>query len=592
MRPSETPEPLTSDFSYLAAGADDAEDQLNEVLAASQELTAVHEGAIASGDPERVKALLVDLEALLDRRSRVSTYVTARGMAYGEEHGAERCSAIVTEVDEQLQFISRELNALPQHVAEALVTDATLSVAEQHFLRRLQAASPYRLSDAEETKLGRARSAGLDVLQRDYNAALGRLRIDYEGAVRGFDEVFSALDGPSQARRAAAAAAMTQGLQPELELRAGLVDAIIRAELEIDSARGYPSWMTPRFLADETDSDTVDALMAAVEQRSDLQQASMAMKARYLGLPRLYDYDRYAPLQPQAAIRHWEGHEAVDIVLAAFDAFHPSLADAARVIVDVGGIDLAPRASKRNGAECHRGSTGTAPALVMTFSGTDYHVQVLAHELGHGAHYALARAQGGLAHEPSAVLAEAVALFAQHLLTEEQIRRAGDDSDRLSLRAAALDSVLSNTFRNAAQIRFEDRLRSLVHSGERLTTDVLAREWSACQRALYGPDLHLSDGYEDWWSYLPHTALWPGHSYAYVYAQVLALTLARTDPDAVVALLQGGGSAEPDVLASGAGLDLRDPTTFFAALDLMGQQVAELDELGRSLGGLPGGPDL
>jgi oligoendopeptidase F len=89
----------------------------------------------------------------------------------------------------------------------------------------------------------------------------------------------------------------------------------------------------------------------------------------------------------------------------------------------------------------------------------------------------------------------------------------------------------------------------------------------------------MPEGYAYGWSYIPHFIHVRFYTYAYSFAQLVALLLYRRyreDPEAFapryLELLRKGGSASPADLVAPFGLDLRSTDTWreaFAELDAM-----------------------
>jgi oligoendopeptidase F len=74
---------------------------------------------------------------------------------------------------------------------------------------------------------------------------------------------------------------------------------------------------------------------------------------------------------------------------------------------------------------------------------------------------------------------------------------------------------------------------------------------------MLGDAVEITDGYRNWWSYVPHFMGSPGYVYAYAYGQLLALSVYaryREEGDAFVPayldLLRAGGSDSPENLGS------------------------------------------
>ena len=134
--------------------------------------------------------------------------------------------------------------------------------------------------------------------------------------------------------------------------------------------------------------------------------------------------------------------------------------------------------------------------------------------------------------------------------------------------------------------RFEQRSYALRMEGRALTAERLSEVWQEEQQRYYGDSLDLPDSYRVGWSYIPHFIHVRFYTYAYSFAQLVALLLYgsyRDDPEAFVPLylefLGRGGSASPADLLAPFGLDLRSTDTWrraFAELDALRQNAEDL----------------
>ena len=96
----------------------------------------------------------------------------------------------------------------------------------------------------------------------------------------------------------------------------------------------------------------------------------------------------------------------------------------------------------------------------------------------------------------------------------------------------------------------------------------------------------MPEGYALGWSYIPHFIHVRFYTYAYSFAQLVALLLYRRyreDPEAFAPkyldLLAAGGSASPADLVAPFGLDLRSTDTWreaFAELDALREEADRL----------------
>jgi oligoendopeptidase F len=92
----------------------------------------------------------------------------------------------------------------------------------------------------------------------------------------------------------------------------------------------------------------------------------------------------------------------------------------------------------------------------------------------------------------------------------------------------------------------------------------------------------MTDGYRWGWSYIPHFIHTPFYCYAYVFGQLLVLSLYRMYKDEgapfvpkFASLLAAGGSGTPDELLRPLGVDVNDPRFWAKGLSELATLVAE-----------------
>ena len=141
--------------------------------------------------------------------------------------------------------------------------------------------------------------------------------------------------------------------------------------------------------------------------------------------------------------------------------------------------------------------------------------------------------------------------------------------------------------------RFENSVHTHRRDVGELSTDDFAHHWTTTQGDLFGDSMDVSDGYRDWWSYIPHFIGTPGYVYAYAYGQLLALSVYAQYKDRgdafvpqYIELLSAGGSKWPEELGRIVDCDLADPAFWSSGLDLVSAQVDEAEAAGKAAGRL------
>jgi oligoendopeptidase F len=278
--------------------------------------------------------------------------------------------------------------------------------------------------------------------------------------------------------------------------------------------------------------------------------------------------------------------EATDLVLTSFHEFSPVLGNLAQRFFDERWIDAPVRPNKRGGAFCAYTTPSVHPFVMLNYTSRRRDVLVLAHELGHGLHAALAQQQGIFHQSTPLTLAETASVFGEALVFGRMLDEAGDDDMRLSLLADRIDGAIATVFRQMAMNRFEHRVHTCRRAEGELSSDRIGDLWVETQAELFGDSVEITDGYRMWWSYVPHFINSPGYVYAYAYGQLLALSAYgryREQGDEFVPsylqLLASGGSRSPEELGAIIGIDLADPGFWDAGLRLVEEQLSDAETL-------------
>ncbi len=359
--------------------------------------------------------------------------------------------------------------------------------------------------------------------------------------------------------RRSTAEAVTAALEPGLRTRAFLFNTLLADKATDDRLRRYPSWLAARNLSNEASDESVQALIEAVRGRYEIARRWYRLKARLLGVEKLADYDRMAAVTAdEVTFSFAQGRE---IVLDCYSSFSPELGALAKRFFDERWIDAPVRPAKRGGAFCASAVPSAHPYVLLNYTARRRDVLTLAHELGHGVHFALAARQGIFHQSTPLTLAETASVFAETVVFGRLLAEDSSPASRLALLAENLEDTIATVFRQVAMNRFED----LVHTARReqgeLSVERFGELWAESQSELLGDSVQITDGYRSWWSYVPHFIGSPGYVYAYAYGQLLALSVyqryEQTGPGARAPLpgdARRRGLAQP----RGAGSDRRD----------------------------------
>ncbi len=504
-----------------------------------------------------------------------------------------------TEIETTLLFFELEWAALPDERVADLLAGEDLDFCRHH-LRSVRRYREHLLSEPEERILAEKALTGVSAWSRLFEELTSAIevRLGEPGGDLGprsdaqsvpLDLALSRLALPDRELRRTTAEAITTALAPGLRTRGFLFNTLLADKATDDRLRSYPSWLAARNLANEASDESVQALIEAVRGRYEIARRWYRLKARLLGVEQLADYDRMAAVTDDEVTYSFA--QAREIVLDCYSSFSPRLGELAQGFFRGRYIDAPLRTAKRGGAFCASAVPSVHPYVLLNYTSRRRDVLTLAHELGHGVHFALAASQGIFHQSTPLTLAETASVFAETIVFGRLLAEDGSPDSRLALLAENLEDTIATVFRQVAMNRFED----LVHNARReqgeLSVERFGELWASSQQELFGDSVQITEGYRSWWSYIPHFIGSPGYVYAYAYGQLLALSVYERYEQRgeefvprYLELLAAGGSRTPEQLGEIVDVDLTDPGFWESGLDLVERQLEEAEDAASSSG--------
>jgi oligoendopeptidase F len=547
-------------------------------------------GRVATASSADMAQLMTEVGEVVDLLGRTGSFAMLDHATNSDDEAkgalVARATERATAIENQLRFVDLEWSAADDAHAEQVLEDPLLAFCA-HSLRVTRAAKPYLLSEPEETIMAEKNVTGAAAWTRLYSEVLAGVTVDFGDGPVSYEYVFPHLMSVDPEERRMAATKFTEALAPGLRTRSFIYNTLLSDHATDDRLRAYPSWVSARNLGNQASDASVEALVSAVTKRFEIARRWYRVKAKLLKVDRLRDYDRMAPVGTvvEDAI-DWSA--ARDEVLQAFESFSPTMARHASGFFE-GRIHAPMVAGKRGGAFCSPNVPSTPGLVFLNYTGTRNDVLTLAHELGHGVHFEMARQQGVFHHCTALTVAETASVFAEEVTFGRMLARTTDPTARLSLLAEHVESYIATMFRQIAMFRFEDRAHRSRRSEGELSVETLGQFWFDAQSELLGDSVEITDGYRSWWSYIPHFIHTPGYVYAYAFGQLLAMSVYQRYLDrgpAFVAqyehMLSLGGSVSPEELARTVDCDLTDPAFWDAGLDLVDRAVTEAETAAAS----------
>jgi oligoendopeptidase F len=554
---------------------------------AAKLFTARYQGRLDGLSGAELAVAVGEYEKLQEAMGRLMSYAQLLFAADSENPTSgkfyQTMSERVTVISTFTLFFTLELNRISEVELAEKLQDPELARYAPWF-RDLRVFLPHQLSDEVEKLLLEKDVTGHSAWSRLFDETTAGMRLTVNGEELTLSATLNKLSDPDRALREAAGKAVGEAMEKNTKLFSLITNTLAKDKEIDDNWRHYPKPAAFRNRANMVEDEVVEALNAAVKASyARLAHRYYAMKAKWLGLEKLEYWDRNAPL-PGDEDRAISWDEAKSLVLGAYDAFNPELAETIKPFFDKNWIDAAPRPGKSGGAFSHATVPSAHPYVLMNFHGRARDVMTLAHELGHGAHQVLAAKQGYLMSSTPLTLAETASVFGEMLTFRSLLNAETDKQRKRIMLAGKVEDMLNTVVRQIAFYNFELRVHEERRHGE-LLPGRLGEIWLEVQIESLGPAFHFADEYRHFWAYVPHFIHTPFYVYAYAFGDCLVNALYAAyqdtpDKDGFRAqyreMLAAGGTKRHQELLAPFGLNAADPQFWQKGLDIISGFIDEL----------------
>ncbi|MFN3133844.1 M3 family oligoendopeptidase [Roseibium sp.] len=579
---------------YPSVDAPKVTSDLKEALDRAKTFEASYKGRLADLAANNVAALVTAIRAYEDLEDLMGRLISFAGLVYAGNTTDAAAQKFYGDVQEQittasshLLFFSLELNRIEDAVVDAALEDSHLS-HYQPWIEDLRKDKPYQLEDRVEQLFHEKSVTGSSAWNRLFDETMARLTFNVAGEELPVEQTLNLLTDPSPEKREEASKALTETFSKNLSTFALITNTLAKDKEISDRWRNFSDIADSRHLANRVEREVVDAMVSAVrEAYPRLSHRYYKLKAKWLGVDQLNTWDRNAPL-PDADTRIIPWSEAKDTVLSAYNTFSPDMAEIASRFFDKGWIDAPARSGKAPGAFAHPTVPSAHPYVLVNYQGKVRDVMTLAHELGHGVHQVLAGPNGPLMAPTPLTLAETASVFGEMLTFKSLLAKAENPKTKKVMLASKAEDMINTVVRQIAFYTFERKVHTERRNGE-LTADKIGELWLSVQGESLGPAIKLNDGYETFWTYIPHFIHSPFYVYAYAFGDCLVNSLYAVYEEAETGfqekyfdLLKAGGTKHHSELLKPFGLDATDPDFWKKGLSVIERLIDELETLDQA----------
>lgn len=534
-------------------------------------------------------------EALDERITLVSTYASLRSSEDGtnpvNQANSSRVGAMMSNVRAALSFISSELLALPEGTVEKYLQEQPDLEPFGKNLNDLLKTRAHRLSPESETvlaSLGEVFSAPYTIYQRGKSSDMQFAPIqDEEGnelpvSFALYEDHYEMLPDTDQRRKAFGSFAHT--LNQYKNTFAAAYATEVKKQVVTARLRNYESvthmLLEPQKVTVEMYHNLLDIIQTELAPH---MRRLANLKKRVLGLDKMMHCDLKVPLDPEFSPQTTFA-QASDTILEALAVLGPEYGKNMETALKERWVDLADNVGKSTGAFCSS-PYGIHPYILVTWTDNMRGAFVLAHELGHAGHFALANHyQRSSNTRPSMYFVEAPSTMNELLLGQHILAKSEDKRMRRWVIMQFLGTYYHNYVTHMLEAELQRRIYGLAEAGRPITATTLCEQKGEVLSNFWGDAVEIDDGARLTWMRQPHyyMGLYPYTYSAGLTASTAVAQLIREEGQPAVdrwlQVLKAGGTMTPLELMKLAGVDMSTPDPIRKAVAYVGSLVDELEQ--------------
>lgn len=539
-------------------------------------------------------ACLNTVEMLQQRLMHVGSFAHLRNAQDGTnpdyQAAVGRVDALAARIEASTAFVDAQILELPDGTVEKFLSQEGDLAAHRVRLQDLLETKPHRLGAETEkvlAALGEVLEAPWTIYQRSKASDLQFPPFtDAQGTVRAnsvnlFEWTYDSHPDPSVRR--GAWQSFTAGLKAYNHTWAATLATEINKNVVVARLRNYPSTEASLLQRHKVPLAFYRNILQTIQAEVAPHMRRYArLRRRVLGLDKLLYCDIKAPLDPEYEPKIGY-REACTLILDSLACMGPEYVQIVRRVLEERWVDRADNIGKSSGAFCAT-PYGVHPYILITWADTMRNVFVLAHELGHGAHFSLAMQHQRFVNLfPAMPFVEAPSIMNEMLLARHILSKSGDARMRRSVIMQVLGTYHHNFVTHLLEAELQHRIYAHAEAGQAVTAQSLNQCKGEILAGFWGDAVEIDEGARMTWMRQPHyyMGLYPyTYSVGLVAATAMAGMVAREGEPAVqrwLQVLKAGGTMKPMELLQAAGIDLGSPEPIRAAVAYVGTLVDELE---------------
>jgi oligoendopeptidase F len=498
----------------------------------------------------------------------------------------------VLKIANDLEFFTHRISKIPVENQSNLLQSPVLE-QYKHYLEILFKDAKYILSEKEEQLLNLKSTTSYSNwvrMTQDFLTRESRIVLDTDSKKKKktFTEIQKLTMDKSKEVRDTSVKAFNDILISHLDTAEYEINSILQDKKVNDTLRNVSRPDLIRHIEDDIDSETVDALLKAVEENYSISHKYYELKAKLLRLPKLEYHEKnidYGSIDN----KEYPYDRAVQITSNVFKKLDPEFLHIFNTYIEKGLIDVFPRKGKTGGAFCTGGIKNYPGYVLLNHTNKIVDVMTLAHEMGHAINFELIRAsQNALNFDSPTCTAEVASTFMEDFVLDE-IEKEADNELRLSIMMKRLDEDVSAIMRQVACYKFEQDLHMTYREKGYLSKKEIGDIYIKHMKNYLGSFVNTTSGSENWWVYWSHIRMY-FYVYSYASGQLISKSLQelyKKDNSYIrniKTFLAAGSSDSPKNIFANLGIDISDRLFWNTGLGNINSKLDETWEFAKKLG--------
>lgn len=371
------------------------------------------------------------------------------------------------------------------------------------------------------------------------------------------------------------------------------INSILEYKRNIDQLRKFPRPDSARHLADDIDTDVVDAMVNSVTDQYKTIHKYFKLKKEILKKKKLKSYEALLGIEyldqsiSDSNIRKYTFEEAVELVGSVMGNLNSEFKTIYTKFFEEGRVDVFPQKGKANGAFCASIGKDYPVYIMLNFTGKLQDCLTLAHEMGHGINDELMKIQNELSYGTVLSTAEVASTFMEDFVWQK-IYDESNDEQKFVLIMKKIEEDIGTIFMQVACYTFEQELHKTFREKGYLSKEEISNIFISAFKPLYGNSVEINKTKNKWviWSHI--------RNYFYVYSYASGLLISKSlqksvkdNPNFITKVkefLSSGISKSPKDTFMDLGIDITDKKFWSNGLTEISDLIDEATRIAKVLG--------